>query len=318
MTIDNLIFINGGTYANIKKALRQWMKDYSDDLPDDLTFELYKNGRGRHIIKADERLDNWFFYFLVNYLNFPEGIEPRVQIEGFTTGKNNDVLKNEKMLVYISPYDEDGDNVYVTTSSNKNYKIDFAVEITEADETKPYLLPSNQHFVNPELLRIKKGEISREQEEKSKKSTEKRLNIISTIVFFAFIINLLIPKFPNGIIIFKDSTAILFLCVGVWFFIDTGILKSNSTYLKCLLIAIGCLFYYFFIVKNLIFEPLIFPSLFPLTILIIQRPSRSLFKAIFKREPETNFHGKITDFIYSLILFVGSILLIGLIINAAK
>ena len=146
---DNLIFINGGAYANIKKALRQWMTTYSDDLPDDLTFEIYKNARGKHIIKADERLNNWLFYFLINYLNYHEVIEHKVEIEGFTTGKDNDVLKDKKLIVYISPDDKDGDNVYVTTTENNNYKVDFGGKITEADENKPYYLPSNQTSRKP-------------------------------------------------------------------------------------------------------------------------------------------------------------------------
>ncbi len=320
VTIDNLIFINGGAYANIKKAIRQWMTSYSDTLPDDLTFELYKNGRGKHIIKADERLDNWLFYFLINYLNCPEGIEHKVEIEGFTAGNNDDIFKNEKLLVYISPDDGDGDNVYVTTSENKNYKVDFGGEITDAGENKPYYLPSNQRLENPEILKINKSEISKEQEVTSKKRYEKRFKIYLTLTMAGFLINLILLIFPDGITIFPKTSLFLCVAVSLWFFGNDEILKSVSVFLSCFLIALG-VFLYGYITSSHIQELdkmlLLAFSIYPLTILVVQWTAWKIFKVLLKREPEVGYSArKPADFILTFILIPILIILPILIADA--
>jgi hypothetical protein len=305
---DNLIFISGGTDSNIKKALRQWMKAYSDELPDDLIFYFYKNGQGKHIIKADERLDNWLFYFLVNYLNYPEGIKHTFEVEGFTSGNNDDILKNEKLLVYILPDDECGDNVYITTSENKNYKVDFGGKITEASETKIYRLPATQHLENPEIVKINKELISKKHKEKSIKNTKKRFNVITLIILIAFILNIIVPKFLNILYLFEDTTFFIFFGVGFWFFWDTELLKSNSLFMKCVLIALGCLVYEYYLInyfQQSAFKPVSIFSFSPLIFLVVQWPTRRLFKFIFKCEPKTDFHGKFTNFMYSLLLLSG-------------
>lgn len=318
MTIDNIIFINGGTYNNIKKALRQWMKAYSDNLPDDLIFELYKNGRGKHIIKADERLDNWLFYFLINYLNYPEGIEHKVDIEGFKTGKNDDVLKNEKLLVYISPYDEDGDNVYVTTSSNKNYKIDFAVKISQANETKPYRLPVSYKIENPDIIKINKREISKKREQKSKKTAEKQFKIITLLIATVFIINLIIQNIPNEMDFFKEKAWVILFGVGIWFLMDHEMLGSDSFFFKSLLIAFGVLCYGYFICKYYkqpYIHIILACSFYPLMVLAVQWPTRKTYKAIYKCEPEFGARRNFAEVLYDLILALLPIFLILLIIN---
>jgi hypothetical protein len=61
----NTLFIKGGAYADIKKALRQWIDSYASQLEPGFIFKIYKNGRGSHVIQADERLDNILFYWLI-------------------------------------------------------------------------------------------------------------------------------------------------------------------------------------------------------------------------------------------------------------
>lgn len=80
MLQNNLILINGGAYTEVKKALKKWIDLYSDQLENDLDFQLYKNGNGNHVIKVDDKLNNESFFYLVNYLNYPEGIDYKVDI----------------------------------------------------------------------------------------------------------------------------------------------------------------------------------------------------------------------------------------------
>lgn len=143
MEIDNLVIIKGGAYNDVKKALKQWIDMYSRDLENGMTFKLYKNGKGNHIIQADKNLDNERFYYLINYLKYPVGIVYNVDIKGFTFGKDCNQLKGKDLLVYISPTDDEFDNVFVTTSDNENLKIDFGGKIIEISDDRIYNHPGD-------------------------------------------------------------------------------------------------------------------------------------------------------------------------------
>lgn len=306
MTNDNLIIINGGAYNDVKKALRQWIDLYTDSLQDDFTFELFKNGYGNHIILADERLDNERFYYLVNYLNYPEGIEYKISIEGFTTGKEKNVLKDQKLLVYISSTDKEGDNVFIATTDNNNYKIDFGGKISETRERKLFRLPSNQNLDNPEILRVNKQVVSRQIKEKSKDNIEKRFRIISFIAIILFFLSLYTLFFDTQR--FIQATFFLGMGLGLWFFIDCKMLQSDKYYFYGLLISAMFLGYTVLIKRVLNNTEVDFVDLgafYPLTLLIIQWPTRKIYIMLFKREPIVDKHGKFADIIYTIILSFG-------------
>ena len=162
--MNNLIEIEGGDYNDIKKALQQWING-SDDLLDGFIFNLYTNGQGKHFIQADERFDNGDFYSLVNYLYYPEDIEYKVNITGFTTGKDDNILKDKQLLVFIPPTDKEYDNVYVTTSENENYKISLSLfgKIKESRESRIYRQPTGLTFGNPEIFEVNKNMLNQKQ-----------------------------------------------------------------------------------------------------------------------------------------------------------
>lgn len=288
--IENIVFIKGGAYNDIKKALRQWVDLYTSDLPDGLIFELYKNGRGNHIIKADDRLDNESFFYLVNYLNYPEGIEYKIDIEGFTTGKDEYLLKNKVLLVYIPLNDKEHDNVFVTTSENENFKIDFGGKVSMQGEGKIFRLPDKPALDNPEILKANKKEVSRIQQQKNSDNLKKRFSIISLIVLGAYLLNLLVPIFSNDIMTFERTTWVICLGLGGWFSLDCEMLSNDRYYFKCFWIAIGSLLYGYLISDYFLpyfSETLFAASMGPLTLLVVQWPTRRAYKLIFRREPIT-------------------------------
>ncbi|MFV8321791.1 hypothetical protein [Flavobacterium sp. LB3P21] len=319
MTNENLIIISGGAYNDVKKALRQWIDLYTDDLQDGLTFELFKNGHGNHIILADERIDNERFYYLVNYLNYPEGIKYKIDIEGFTTGKENNVLKDQKLLVYISSTDKEGDNVFVTTSSNNNYKIDFGRGISDTRVRKLFRLPINLNLDNPEVLKVNKQVVSRQIKGKSKDSLEKRFRIISFIAIILFLTSLSTLFYNSQT--FIQATFFLGMGLGLWFFIDFKMLRSDKYYFYGLLISIIFLGYTVLIKKvlnNMEVDFVDLGAFYPLTLLIIQWPTRKIYIMLFKREPEVDKHGKFADMIYTIILFFGFAVLPFIIMDNLK
>ena len=192
---DNLILINGGAYNDIKKALIQWIDLNSKDLSDGLTFQIFKNGRGNHIIQADKKLDNERFFYLVNYLKYPENTEYKIDIEGFTTGKDKNQLEGKRLLVYISKTDKGYDNVFVTTSENQNFKVDFGGKITETKENKIFNYPTDLILNHPETIKINRKTNIQKEEEINEKKLEKRFKLLLIITFSLTIIGLIINLF---------------------------------------------------------------------------------------------------------------------------
>lgn len=183
-----------------------------------MAFQLFKNGNGKHIIQADKRLDNERFYYLINYLNFPEGIDYNIDIEGFTTGKDENALKNKNLLIYISPADKDFDNVFITTSENEKFKFDFSGKFTVIREGKHYFFPPGLTYENPDLLRVKKNSHLNKKERINKGRIEKRFKWISLVALSLILISLVV--FIYNTHAFVKFTFLIGIGIGAWFFID--------------------------------------------------------------------------------------------------
>lgn len=318
MTVDNLIIIKGGAYNDIKKALRQWIDLYSKDLQDDLTFQLFKNGRGKHIIQADKRLNNERFYYLINYLNYPEGIEYKIDIEGFTTGKDDNKLKSKSLLVYISPTDQEYDNVFVTTSENENYKVDFGGRITETAERRNFKLPSDLTFELPETLAVEKRHDFETESGTINNNLNKRFKIISAIIISAFALTYLIFKADENFL--KINFVIAFVVWG-WLTVDYKILQVDKLYFGSVALGLTILLFGYLLKKELTNEENISLVLsgtsMPIFFLIIQRPARFVFKRIMKREPKVDRPApSFADFVYIFILWTTTILIPASYYNA--
>lgn len=304
MTTDNLIIIKGGAYNDIKKALRQWIELYSKDLQDDLTFQLFKNGHGKHIIQADKRLDNERFFYLINYLNYPEEIEYKIDIEGFTTGKEKNQLKDKELLVYISPTDKEYDNVHVTTSENENFKVDFGGKITETRERRFFNYPTDLNLEYPETIIISRKEIVQKKEKANQNRLDKRFKILSIIAVSLILTVIIVSQFDP--LLFREFSFFLGMGIGVWFFTDYKMLQSDRHYFYSFGIAVVYLI--FVLLNNGEFDKRVldYGALYPLTLLLVQKPARLIFKAILKREPVIDRPPPtFWDGVYIIILFLG-------------
>ena len=237
---NNLILINGGAYTEIKKALKKWIDLYSNQIENDLDFKLYKNGNGNHVIKVDDKLNNESFFYLVNYLKYPEGIDYKIDIEGYTTGENG-LLKSKKILVFISPNDNEYDNVYVTTDENKNYKVDFGGRITLSDEKKLYKIPPKLNLNNPEILKVPKSIKNKDKEYVEKVKKRFKILLISTI--FISTSSLIVKFILNDNELFLQLTFLLGLGIWSWLFSDYKMLRIKKIYFKCIILSLFFLIY---------------------------------------------------------------------------
>lgn len=181
MTQD-IIIIKNSTIAKIKEILNEWMPLYSDSIPDGFNFELCKLEDGRVIVKVVVKLNDDLFFYLVNYLCYPEKMEDRQYAEGFRSLTENG-FKGDRALIYIPEEDTDYDNVYVVTDKDEVFKVDFGGKVTAQKSSKTYQLPE---FVIPD--NSEKLEFNREIQAVKKRESSNKM----TYIKFAAVIILVI------------------------------------------------------------------------------------------------------------------------------
>ncbi|CAL2115182.1 hypothetical protein [Tenacibaculum sp. 190130A14a] len=146
---------------------------------------------------------------------------------------------------------------------------------------------------------------------KKKKQLErihKRFTIFLYISIIAVLLHFFIPSLIKNDEVVDNWTLFTGMGIGLWFFTDFKMLRINGYYIKSLLIAIGFFFYGYLFryqyqeygsdLNNVSF-------IYPLSLLIVQYPTRQLYKVIFNREPKVERNGKFADFLYTIILFFG-------------
>ncbi|MCH8486851.1 MAG: hypothetical protein LAT75_08295 [Candidatus Cyclonatronum sp.] len=318
MPFDNLILIKGGAYNKIKKALKDWLELYSDTVQEGLIFQIFKKEKGFHIIQVDKILDNEIFFSLINYLKYPVGIEYKITIEGFTIGKAIKCLRDKNLLVYISPYNIEYDNVLLVTSDNINFKVDFDGNVTKVADTKIYWIPEGFQFEIKETITFAKSNLKNTESKKSTIKTAKRFRIISLIIVALISSTYLTLIISQELKLFYDYTSVIGVGIWFWFWADDIMLRENKLYKYCIYISISFAIYGVLLHSlygHLIFSLILWSSLLPLTILIMQKPLRHLYLKNFKKEPIINSMGKLSDFFYTLILFFGSLFIPMLLID---
>ena len=305
---DNYILIKGGSYEKVKKALKEWIEMYSKDMNMNSTFSLFKSDKGQYVIQADDKLDNDRFYYLVNYLKHPIDIDDKVDVIGYTKGKQENQLKNRDLQVYIHENDKDGDNVYVTTEENKNYKINFSGEISQINNNVRFEKNSIPKYSNVEILKNNKNKISINKDTKR----NKRFKLITSIIVGAYtlLILLLTMKWQTAFLV--KSLWFLNLGVALWFFTDYELLTDKVIYLWSVIIAISLIPYTLWVINKFgihSFHTSISSSLHAIVLLMIQLPLRILFIKAFKVEPEIDKTGNMKNMGYTFILAMGMIIL---------
>lgn len=326
MDIENLIIIEGGAYQDVKKALRQWVEIYSDELeysgelPKDFSFKLSKISRGKHSITVNEQVDNETFFYLVNYLKYPEEIEYKIDIKGYTIGKEYNEFKNKQILVYISDNDSDYNNVCVVDSDNLNYRIDFGRKIERMTEFIEYRKPNNFDTLSSEIVRISINDIFKDKERLNIKRIERQFRVITFAFSILLVINSLYLLITSNDRIFSILTLSLGIGITFWFLFGSQMLRVEKFYYKCLAVAV------FFLIYNNLIEYITqhnsimtkLAGLYPFCFIIVQIPVRKVYVKIFKREPKLDRSGKFADMIYTMILMLSIAVLPFIIIDAMK
>jgi hypothetical protein len=307
MKLNNLIITSGASYAQTKKALEQWIELYLDDLKNGMTFKLFKIDGKTQAIHADISLVNDHFFYLVNYLTYPEGIDYQVEVKGFTEGLDYKILENKELLVFVSPTDEEYDNVYVVSSTQEVYKVDFGGRVTVAKQDISYNYPDNLKLDLSEAIVIDKKESERIKTEKEADNRVRRFIIVSCIILCAYVIALFLQ--PKDVLL----QANLAIGIGVWGWLlfDYKILQSNKLYVASFGLALAIYFYGVFLQNQYPDKRMVMAGAsMPIFFLVVQRVLRLLFLGILKREPVVDKPAPTAaDFIYMFILLMSTSLI---------
>lgn len=103
---------NGKTFQALPRLTKLSDKKYAVTFPYDINFEIY--------------------CFLINYVNYPTGFNRHFKAIGWTTTKPTDIWITEKsvnknVMLFVSDFDTEYDNIFLTTSDNIGYKLGFAM-----------------------------------------------------------------------------------------------------------------------------------------------------------------------------------------------
>lgn len=122
---------NKEAYQAIPRLTKLNDKKYAITFPYDINFEIY--------------------CYFINYVNYPMGFDKHFKTIGWATTKPNDNWTTEKsvnknVMLFVSDFDTEYDNVFLTTTDNIGYKLGFAL-----GEAKQPLNSPERSYIKPPI-----------------------------------------------------------------------------------------------------------------------------------------------------------------------
>lgn len=281
---------------------------YREKLEVDYVFSLYKDGRAKHIIEVDKRLDNTHFFFLINYLKYPENIDYNPIINGYCIATDNAYFSDElnNVIQVFAPKNESiTDVIQVVTENNKAIQIDFsgkveAVTIEKSFETMDFTAHSNNA---KQVVKLPEKLAEDEKLGLNYNSFSKRFAIIS----ISYIILLLSSIYFIDSKEYNNYFVYLIIAPFGWLIFEHDYLFKTKTYIKMLLfsitlVLIGMCVARFKLLKSPALPFAILCS--PFVFLIMQKALSSIYMAIFKRRPDIIDRSFVEVIFYQIPLFV--------------
>lgn len=130
ITNDKFVIVEDISENDIKKILQEFCNSYNKE-----TFQaiprLIKRTDKKFAVTFPYDIKFEIFCYFINYVNYPMGFDRHFKSVGWTTAKASDTWITEKcvnknVLLYVSDFDNEYGNVFLTTSDNIGYKLGFA------------------------------------------------------------------------------------------------------------------------------------------------------------------------------------------------
>lgn len=148
VTNDKLVIVETASDDEIKRVISDFCNLYNEDKYVAI-LRLTKISDKKYAITFPYDIDFVYLCYFINYVTYPMGFEKGFKAIGWTTTKPSDLWITEKsanknVMLFISDYDTEGDNVFLTTSDNIGYKLGFAI-----GEEKQLLGNPERYYVKP-------------------------------------------------------------------------------------------------------------------------------------------------------------------------
>ncbi len=130
ITNDKIAIVEDVNEADIKQILQEFCNSYNKETYQ-ATPRLTKLSEQKFAVTFPYNINFEIYCFLINYINYPIGFDRHFKTIGWLTTKPSDNWITEKSanknaMLYLSDFDTEYDNVFMTTSDNIGYKLGFA------------------------------------------------------------------------------------------------------------------------------------------------------------------------------------------------
>lgn len=131
VTNDKLVIVEDVSENDIKKILQEFCNSYNKE-----TFQaiprLTKLSDKKFAVTFPYDINFEIYCYFINYVNYPMGFDRHFKTVGWATTKPSDTWITEKsvnknVMLYVSDFDKEYDNVFLTTSDSIGYKLGFAM-----------------------------------------------------------------------------------------------------------------------------------------------------------------------------------------------
>jgi hypothetical protein len=144
---DKIVVVTNINEAQASQAIEQFCNLYNKEsfviLPSLTTLK-----ENEHVITFPYDIDLDILCFLVNYIKYADELSEdtsyQPEIVAWTTlSKKSKLIKDDlvgnKAIIYIPNWDNEYDNIYLTTSANECYKVDFSISKKPSKMEAPIL-----------------------------------------------------------------------------------------------------------------------------------------------------------------------------------
>jgi hypothetical protein len=147
---DKLVIVEGASENDINKILQEFCNSYNKKKYQAIP-KLIKLSDRKFAITFPYDIDFEIYCYFINYVNYPMGFNKHFKTIGWATTKPTDTWMTEKsanknVMLFVSEFDTEYDNVFLTTSDNIGYKLGFAM-----DEEKQPLNSPGKKYVKPPI-----------------------------------------------------------------------------------------------------------------------------------------------------------------------
>lgn len=128
---DKLVIVEDANEDDIKKILQEFCNSYNKKTYQAVP-RLTKLSDRKFAITFPYDIDFEIYCYFINYVNYPMGFDRHFKTIGWTTTRPTDTWITEKsvnknVMLFVSDFDTEYDNVFLTTSDNIGYKLGFAM-----------------------------------------------------------------------------------------------------------------------------------------------------------------------------------------------